>query len=160
MIKMPFMKRNYCIYQTPLGDVMAVEENGYLIFLGFDTVPPSNTVNVKSPLLKQLEKELTAYFNKTLSSFSIPIKLNGTHFQQKVWQALQTIPYGETISYQELACRIGHPQACRAVGMANHHNPVSIIVPCHRVIGKSGKLIGYGGGLDKKEFLLKLEKGL
>jgi len=88
----------------------------------------------------------------------VPIRLKGTNFRMRVWAALMTIPYGETISYKELAQRIGQPSAIRAVGGANHHNPVSIIVPCHRVIGANGTLTGYGGGLNNKEFLLALEK--
>ena len=154
------MKRNYHIFKTPAGPLTALEEEGYLIFLDFGEHIPKEAHHFQSPLLRQLEKELTAYFNRKLFSFSIPFKMRGTPFQNKVWKALQTIPYGQTISYQELAEQVGSPKACRAVGMANHKNPISIIVPCHRVIGKNGKLVGYGGGLDKKEFLLNLEKGL
>jgi len=102
-------------------------------------------------------QELDAYFTGKLKSFTVPIRLVGTDFRMKVWNELCNIPYGETISYKELAQRIGNPRAIRAVGGANHHNPVSIIVPCHRVIGAGGGLTGYGGGLDNKSFLLKLE---
>jgi len=103
-------------------------------------------------------KELDAYFAGKLKDFSVPIKLNGTNFRMKVWAALMTIPYGKTISYKELAVLIEQPKAIRAVGGANHNNPVSIIVPCHRVIGADGSLTGYGGGIPNKEFLLNLER--
>ncbi|PZM85857.1 MAG: cysteine methyltransferase [Candidatus Melainabacteria bacterium] len=102
-------------------------------------------------------EELFAYFAGTLERFSIPLKPTGTEFQLKVWDELLNIPFGQTISYGELACRVGNPKASRAVGLANGQNPISIIVPCHRVIGANGKLTGYGGGLPRKEFLLGLE---
>jgi len=106
--------------------------------------------------------QLDGYFNGSLRKFSliqgIDFKLKGTPFQEKVWQELLNIPYGETISYGELAIRIGNPRAFRAVGMANGKNPISIIVPCHRVIGKDGSLTGFGGGIDVKKQLLSLEQ--
>jgi len=102
-------------------------------------------------------EELKAYFAGKLREFTVPFKPKGTDFRKRVWTALMTIPYGQTISYKELAVRIGQPNASRAVGGANNHNPISIIVPCHRVIGANGALVGYGGGLDIKEFLLKHE---
>ena len=94
------------------------------------------------------------------ASVALPIETPGSSFQQRVWRALQDIPYGETISYGELARRIGVPSAARAVGVANHHNPVSIVIPCHRVIGADGSLTGYGGGLERKRLLLDLESGV
>lgn len=104
------------------------------------------------------KQELSAYFDGTLERFSVPLKPNGTEFQLRVWNELANIPFGEVISYGELAHRIGNPKASRAVGLANGQNPISIIVPCHRVIGANGKLTGYGGGLPRKAFLLELEK--
>jgi methylated-DNA-[protein]-cysteine S-methyltransferase len=104
-----------------------------------------------------VREQLMEYFAGGRQTFEVPLKLAGTPFQLRVWQELTLIPHGETITYAELACRIGKPTAVRAVGHANGRNPVSIIVPCHRVIGASGKLTGYGGGVDKKEFLLALE---
>ena len=101
--------------------------------------------------------QLDAYFAGRLTEFDIPVKLDGTEFQRRVWSQLQAIPYGETISYGELARRVGSPKASRAVGLANGRNPVTIIVPCHRVIGSNGKLTGYGGGLDRKTWLLDHE---
>ena len=109
-------------------------------------------------LLKECESELKAYFDGRLKKFSVPVSLHGTEFQKKVWYALQQIPYGETRSYSEIAKSIGSPKACRAVGNANNHNPVAVIVPCHRVIGANGKLVGYAGGLDVKKYLLDLEQ--
>jgi methylated-DNA-[protein]-cysteine S-methyltransferase len=102
--------------------------------------------------------QLNAYFAGELIDFDVELDLRGTEFQQRVWKALLTIPYGETRSYGEIAEQIGAPGAARAVGLANGHNPVAIIVPCHRVIGASGHLTGYGGGLDRKQALLELER--
>jgi methylated-DNA-[protein]-cysteine S-methyltransferase len=102
--------------------------------------------------------QLGAYFAGELTDFDIELDLRGTNFQQRVWKALLTIPYGETRSYGEIAEQIGVPGAARAVGLANGHNPIAIVVPCHRVIGASGSLTGYGGGLDRKRTLLELEK--
>ena len=104
-------------------------------------------------------EQLTAYFANELREFDIPLAPQGTEFQQKVWQALREIPFGETLSYGELARRINQPAASRAVGRANGLNPISIIVPCHRVIGANGTLTGYGGGLDRKRWLLAHESG-
>jgi methylated-DNA-[protein]-cysteine S-methyltransferase len=102
--------------------------------------------------------QLEAYFAGELTDFDIELDLRGTEFQQRVWKALLTIPYGETRSYGEIAEQIGAPGAARAVGLANGHNPIAIVVPCHRVIGAGGSLTGYGGGLDRKRTLLELEK--
>ncbi len=103
-------------------------------------------------------EQLTAYFTGELTAFDIELDLVGTAFQRRVWSALQTIPYGQTASYGQIAEQIGAPGAARAVGLANGHNPISIIVPCHRVVGANGSLTGYGGGVDRKRFLLDLEK--
>ncbi|UQY45394.1 methylated-DNA--[protein]-cysteine S-methyltransferase [Erwinia sp. PK3-005] len=110
------------------------------------------------PLLLEAERQLNAYFNGELRQFTVPLDFVGTEFQKKVWQALVAIPYGETRSYAEIARAIGHPAAVRAVGAANGRNPVSIIAPCHRVIGSNGKLTGFAGGLEAKAFLLAIEK--
>ncbi len=104
--------------------------------------------------LKQPRAQLQAYFTGELREFDLPLAAEGTPFQRRVWRALCDIPYGETISYGELARRIGQPTASRAVGLANGQNPISIVVPCHRVIGANGSLTGYGGGLDRKRWLL------
>jgi O-6-methylguanine DNA methyltransferase len=101
--------------------------------------------------------QLDAYFHGDLTAFDVPMNLHGTDFQCSVWKQLSAIPYGETISYGELARRVGNPKASRAVGLANGRNPISIIVPCHRVIGANGSLTGYGGGLERKTWLLQHE---
>lgn len=106
-----------------------------------------------------VKEQLAAYFAGTLREFDIPLAPEGTEFQRRVWKELEAIPYGETLSYGEIACRLGNPSASRAVGLANGRNPISVIVPCHRVIGANGKLVGYGGGLSRKDFLLNLERG-
>jgi len=107
--------------------------------------------------LVHVVEQLSAYFDGTLTNFDLPIELHGTDFQRRVWSALREIPYGETISYGELARWVGNPKASRAVGLANGRNPVSIVVPCHRVIGADGSLTGYGGGLERKVWLLEHE---
>lgn len=112
----------------------------------------------ETELINKTYKELDEYFRCKRKTFDIPLKIEGTEFQKKVWNALLEIPYGETRSYLEIAKRIGNPKASRAVGMANHNNKIIIIIPCHRVIGSNKKLIGYAGGLDVKEKLLKLEQ--
>ena len=144
-----------CVIHTPIGPLCICEESGAICAIAFieeEPCPPG------TPLLAEAARQLTAYFDGTLTSFDLPIHLEGSAFRMQCWQALQTIPYGETISYGEQARRIGNPKAVRAVGGANHHNPISILVPCHRVIGADGTLTGYGGGVDKKAWLLMHER--
>lgn len=123
-----------------------------------------NLVNTKDKpinennIIKECKQELTEYFNKTRTKFNCKIEFKGTNFQHQVWQALTTIPYGKTVSYQDIANMINNPKAVRAVGGAIHNNPILIIVPCHRVIGKNGKLVGFACGLDVKEKLLDIER--
>ncbi len=136
------------------------EKNGVIIALNFigDLDSQKNELTLNSnPTLNEAKRQLEEYFNGERREFSLAISLEGTNFQQKVWQALQEIPYGTTKSYQEVATIVGNKNSMRAVGGANHNNPISIIVPCHRVIGKNGSLVGYGGGLDVKAYLLALE---
>lgn len=109
-------------------------------------------------LLKEADKQLKLYFEGNLQQFDLPLQMHGTPFQKKVWAALEQIPYGETRTYKDIAVMLGQPGAMRAVGGANNRNPVSIIVPCHRVIGASGQMVGYGGGLPIKIALLDLEQ--
>ena len=154
-------------YNSPIGSILVAEEDGHIIEISFmeaDTRPefrrtaqPHEPAG-SAPVAAACIEELKAYFAGKLQVFTVPIKPMGTDFRMRVWEALMTIPYGETISYKELAARIGQPKASRAVGGANNHNPISIIVPCHRVIGANGALIGYGGGLGNKEFLLNHER--
>ena len=159
-------------YASPIGKLLITAHDGQIIGINFtmEGAPPPPTlpknfddngksyIDADTTVMQQCAKELEAYFAGTLKAFTVPINPMGTDFRKRVWQALQTIPYGETISYKQLAERVGNPAASRAVGGANHHNPVNIIIPCHRVIGAGGKLTGYGGGLSNKEFLLELEK--
>ena len=107
--------------------------------------------------LVEAARELDAYFQGRRRTFAVPLAPAGTPFQQRVWAELREIPFGATASYGEIAARIGNPRACRAVGMANHRNPIAILIPCHRVVGRSGSLVGYAGGLDIKRALLELE---
>jgi methylated-DNA-[protein]-cysteine S-methyltransferase len=115
-------------------------------------------IKAETPLIKKTATQIVEYLSGKRKQFTVPIMLHGTEFQLAVWKALQSIPYGETRSYKEIAALIGRPKALRAVGMANNRNPVSIIVPCHRVIGSDGSLTGYGGGLPLKQHLLELEQ--
>lgn len=109
-------------------------------------------------LLSEAKRQLEEYFAGVRTVFTLPLKPAGTEFQQRVWGQLQAIPYGETCTYGQIAERIGNPRASRAVGSANHNNPIAILIPCHRVVGANGSLIGYAGGLDKKAYLLQLEQ--
>lgn len=155
---------------SPVGPLTLVAERGALTGLYMSDQrhrPPGETLGSRlrqvdsaedAALFTSVERQLAAYFNGTLTSFDVPLNLIGTTFQQQVWQALCGIAHGETISYGELARRVGQPGAARAVGMANGRNPIGIIVPCHRVIGANGSMTGYDGGLDRKRFLLDLEK--
>lgn len=147
---------------SPLGLItIQVNDDGVLGVWFEGTAPEPLTSLGEScphdPLLVEVSEQLKEYFAGERTTFSLPIASQGTLFQQKVWAALQTIPYGEFWSYQDLANAIDNPKATRAVGLANSKNPISIIVPCHRVIGKNGKLTGYSGGLERKQALLKLE---
>lgn len=155
-------------YQTvssPLGDFVIAANEDSLIYTGFvdsrESVNESHgLINQENMVLTQAKRELEDYFNGRLTVFTVPYSFESTPFREKVWTELTRIPYGETISYAELAGRINSPKACRAVGQANHFNPISIIVPCHRVIGKDGSLVGYGGGIEKKQWLLNFENKL
>ncbi|MBO5208192.1 MAG: methylated-DNA--[protein]-cysteine S-methyltransferase [Lachnospiraceae bacterium] len=117
-----------------------------------------DTTQQESSLLQEAKKQLQEYFAGERKVFDLPVKPQGTPFQQKVWSALRTIPYGETCSYGEIAAKIGNPKAARAVGGANNKNPILIVIPCHRVIGANGAMVGFGCGLPVKEYLLLLEK--
>lgn len=145
-------------YDTPIGRIGLAEEDGGLTQLTFRTEPPVGTVLEETPFLLHCKQELDEYFAGKRKAFDLPLRLKGTEFQKKVWAALCEIPYGETRTYGEIAAAVGNPKAARAVGLANNRNPVAVIVPCHRVVGGNGKLVGYAGGLDKKEYLLDLER--
>ena len=141
---------------SPAGRITLASRDGCLTHLLFgEHFSPTAADDVLTEAQRQLEE----YFAGTRTQFDIPLNPAGTEFQRAVWRALQDIPYGETVSYGDIARSIGRPKACRAVGQANHVNPISIIIPCHRVVGSGGSLTGYGGGLPVKEMLLMLEKG-
>ncbi len=154
-------------FSTPLTELTAaVNDAGALVWLAFSKdrddlalaeVKPGDILQPDAQRTAVVVEQLDAYFRGERRMFDLPLAARGTPFQQSVWAALQAIPYGTTITYRDLAIRIGNPAAVRAVGRANGANPLPIIVPCHRVIGSDGKLIGYGGGMALKEHLLRLE---
>jgi methylated-DNA-[protein]-cysteine S-methyltransferase len=152
--------KNVFYYETELGRIGIAEADGritYLFFEGEDFPEKDYEVN-ESDILAKAANQLSEYFSGMRKQFDLPLAPSGTEFMLRVWDALQKIPYGETRSYKQIAAMAGNDKACRAVGMANNRNPIAIIIPCHRVIGAVGSLVGYGGGLDKKEFLLSLEQ--
>lgn len=159
--------------ETPLGEMIACATDKGICLLEFNDRKKldgqfkklakdlnANIVEQENKHFALLKKELEAYFNHDLKIFTVPLDLVGTEFQKKVWQALLTIPYGKTVSYLQQSESMGNPLSIRAVANANGMNKIAIIVPCHRVIGSNGKLTGYAGGLERKQFLLNLEKGI
>jgi methylated-DNA-[protein]-cysteine S-methyltransferase len=158
------MSLAYKIIESPVGKLKLVASDQGLVAILWDNdrphrgVPPNElAANEQHPVLVQTEQQLRQYFAGKRKTFSVPLDMRGTRFQKDVWEALLAIPFGETRSYQQIASQLGNPRATRAVGAANGKNPVSIIVPCHRVIGSTGKLTGFGGGLETKAHLLNLE---
>lgn len=143
-------------FRSPLGPLTLAETDGALAELRFGGC--ADETPAPTPLLRRAEVELAEYFAGRRQEFALPLAPQGTPFQQSVWEALQRIPYGETCTYSRIAALIGRPKACRAVGMANHRNPLAIVIPCHRVVGSDGTLTGYAGGLAVKERLLRLER--
>lgn len=146
---------------SPLGlmAVSAVEEGVTYVHMGVEEMKDAWGPEEATPVLEAAVDQLEAYFAGDLKEFDLPLAAQGTPFQHRVWQELCAIPYGETVSYLDIAERIGDRKAVRAVGLANGRNPIAIVVPCHRVIGSNGKLTGYAGGLWRKERLLNLERG-
>lgn len=145
-------------FETKAGIISVTASGGYITALDFGAVPDA-AASAGNELLLEAKRQLLEYFDGKRREFDLPLKPEGTAFRMKVWQALRGIPYGETRSYAQIAAEIGNPKASRAVGGANHNNPISIIIPCHRVIGASGRMVGYGGGVHIKKLLLELEKG-
>jgi methylated-DNA-[protein]-cysteine S-methyltransferase len=157
------MKKYFTHFDSPLGTMLAIATDDaitdlhivsgkYVPKLGNDCID-----SPKLPVFLQLRRELSDYFAGKRKSFDVKLAPEGTEFQKAAWMALTKIPYGQTRTYGEQAAAIGRPKAVRAIGAANGRNPIGVVVPCHRVIGANGTLTGYAGGLDKKEFLLKLE---
>lgn len=153
----------YYIEHAVLGHLTIICTDDALLEIHFNKVifsdeVPGKHIEKLNEVSMRTVTQLEEYFLGKREQFDIPLAPTGTIFQKKVWNALCHIPYGETRTYKEIAISIGNPKACRAVGMANNRNPIPIIIPCHRVIGADGTLIGYGGGLEKKEWLLQVEK--
>lgn len=157
------MKYNYTVMKSSVGEVTLVADNVSLRAIYWLNQKPDRVKfpdlenNDSNHVLKSAVKQLKTYFSGTRREFDIPLRPVGTVFQEEVWLALRSISYGETVSYSDIAKQIGRPKAVRAVGAAIGKNPLSIMIPCHRVIGANGKLIGFAGGLSTKEFLLNLE---
>lgn len=152
----------YATMKSPVGPLLLAGTDEALHFVSFASSkravrPKSEWLQSPTPF-REAQRQLRAYFAGELKEFDLQLAFEGTEFQVKVWENLRAIPYGETISYGELARRVGKPDAARAVGLANGQNPIPIIIPCHRVIGSDGSLTGFGGGLPIKEKLLKLER--
>jgi methylated-DNA-[protein]-cysteine S-methyltransferase len=158
------MSYEYKYMPSPVGQLTLVARDGKLTAILWEKERP-NSVRLgvlqeanNSPVLEETERQLKEYFAGTRNRFELELDFAGTDFQKKVWQALLTIPFGETRSYSQIAAQIGSPKAVRAVGAANGRNPISIVAPCHRVIGASGGLTGFAGGLEAKQYLLQLEE--
>lgn len=152
------MSNFYQEYDLKFGKMtIACNEDG-INYVGMGCGGPEHAQRESAQLLDTAAQQLEQYFQGKRQTFDVPLSPTGTPFQQKVWGALCAIPYGETRSYKQIAEMVGNPKACRAVGMANNRNHILIIIPCHRVIGANGSLVGYGGGLELKEKLLELEK--
>ena len=144
-----------CRFESPVGILWIAEENGCIVRVSEKEIGGTEGM---CPVLEQTVLELNEYFAGKRKEFTVPIAPRGTSFRMKVWDALRHIPYGETRSYGEIAAMLGQPKAARAVGGANNKNPILILIPCHRVIGADGKLVGFGAGLPMKEALLELER--
>jgi len=157
------MSLSYKFLESPVGRLKLVAGDQGLVAILWENDNPhrvrleESVEDTNHRVLVETERQLSEYFSGKRQEFSLPLDLRGTTFQREVWHALPGIPFGETRSYQQLANQLGNPNATRAVGAANGRNPVSIIVPCHRVIGSSGKLTGFAGGLDAKKYLLEME---
>ncbi|MFD1437931.1 methylated-DNA--[protein]-cysteine S-methyltransferase [Acinetobacter sp. ANC 4282] len=158
------MKLAFMEMASPVGTLKLVAHETALVAVLWENENPKRVrlaeliEQTHHPILLETQKQLTEYFAGKRQQFDLPLDFEGTEFQQKVWQALLTIPFGETRSYRDVAEQIGNVKAVRAVGAANGKNPISIIAPCHRVVGTNGKLVGFAGGLDNKDILLRLEK--
>ncbi|HCD42983.1 MAG TPA: cysteine methyltransferase [Lachnoclostridium sp.] len=146
------------VYESKIGPLTILCNDEALLSIDFGRLEPENAVRERTELIGRAEGQLEEYMAGKRTVFDLPLKPEGTEFQKKVWNALLLIPYGETKSYKDIAVMIDNPKGCRAVGMANNRNPIPIIIPCHRVIGANGSLVGYGGGLDIKVTLLDLER--
>jgi methylated-DNA-[protein]-cysteine S-methyltransferase len=154
----------WTVMDSPIGELRIIEHNGAITDIEFSPFVATNGRplggrNDTDPLLVEAARQLRAYFNRDLKEFDLPLAPRGTDFQQRVWAQLREIGFGETASYGEIARRLGKTNAAsRAVGLANGRNPIAIVIPCHRVIGADGKIVGYAGGIERKQTLLELEQ--
>ncbi len=148
---------DFCLFDTPVGQMALAGEGDAISRLYLPGLPLPRLASRETPLLARGREELLEYLAGARRDFDLPLAPQGTPFQQRVWAALREIPYGQTRSYRELALAAGSPRGYRAVGMANHRNPIPILIPCHRVVGADGSLTGYAGGLELKRKLLELE---
>ena len=148
------------VFESPVGTVEIRADETGVVSVCFLHEPPAQEKRRSNAITELCERQLREYFDGKRRDFTVPLHTEGSGFQQKVWEQLRLIPYGKTISYLEIAKRLGDPGLTRAVGTANNRNPVAVIVPCHRVIGADGSLIGYAGGVDRKRKLLLLEGAL
>ncbi|WP_321479943.1 methylated-DNA--[protein]-cysteine S-methyltransferase [uncultured Bacteroides sp.] len=147
----------YYSQNTPIGPLCICADEQAITKISFKKIIESESLEEETPIIKQAFEQLTEYFNGERKHFDLPLNPQGTVFQKKVWSVLQSIPYGETWSYKQVATAVGNAKASRAVGMANNRNPIPIVVPCHRVIGTNGALVGYAGGIEIKKSLLEVE---
>lgn len=151
--------KNIFFYQTDIGEIGIAENGNAITNLYFERIDLKDNFNLnETKLIKEAYSQLKSYLLGDIKNFTLPLQPEGTDFMMKVWSSLILIPYGKTCTYGEIAKSIGNEKASRAVGLANNRNPIPIFIPCHRVIGTNGKLVGYSGGIDIKKYLLNLEK--
>ncbi len=155
---MKIINEKFAIYPSQFGNFKIGYENGVVILLKIIDVDTVSDWGIRTPLTDEVFTQITEYLEGNRKHFTFPYELRGTDFQKKVWEALCSIPYGQTRSYKEIATAVGNEKASRAVGMANNKNPIILAVPCHRVVGSSGKMVGYVGGIDRKQYLLDMER--
>jgi methylated-DNA-[protein]-cysteine S-methyltransferase len=150
--------KNVFYYETNIGKISIIDNGSAITNIHFGDMAHIEATFIETSLIREAGQQIQQYLKGERKVFNLPLEPKGTEFQQKVWKALQEIPYGETRCYKDIAINIGNEKASRAVGMANNKNPLPLVIPCHRVIGANGKLVGYAGGLDVKEKLLELER--
>ena len=148
--------KNYYSYQTSICQIWICEEDNQITRVSFKK-PENDYEEKETKLIREAARQIDEYLDGQRMSFNLPLNPKGTPYQKAVWEALTRVHYGETRTYKQIAEDIGNPKSCRAVGLANNRNPIAIIIPCHRIIGSNGKLVGYAGGMDIKEKLLALE---